>query len=95
MGITMFPMFYPLMALEKGIPCIFIGLVLSFRPLACLIVTPILNLYFFQVGLELSILIAGLSYAVCFLSYALLTLIQDESLFLVASLLTQIIAGIS
>jgi hypothetical protein len=62
------------MALERGIPNIIIGLVLSLKPLVCLIATPILNQYLLQVGLELSILIAGLTYAACFVSYACITL---------------------
>ena len=88
-------MFYPIMALERGIPTIIIGIVLSLKPLVCLIATPILNQYLLQVGLELSILIAGLTYAACFVSYACITLIEDLSNFLVVSLLTQIFVGIS
>jgi hypothetical protein len=43
--IVQLPMFYPLVALEKGVPGIYIGLVLSLRPLTGIIFTPIINRY--------------------------------------------------
>ena len=94
-GIVQLPMFYPLVALEKGVPGIYIGLVLSVRPMTGLIFTPIINRYIMVVGLETSILIGGLIYSCCFIGFAFVTLIDNVNWFVAVSLLIQIFTGVA
>ena len=94
-GIVQLPMFYPLVALEKGVPGIYIGLVLSLRPLTGIIFTPIINRYIILLGLEQSILIGGLIYSFCFISFAFVTLIDGVDWFITVSFLIQIFTGIA
>jgi len=95
LGIVQLPMFYPLVALEKGVSGVFIGSVLALRPITGIISTPFINKYILMVSVELTIFIAGLIYASCFIAFAFVAMIENVTTFILLSFLTQMFIGVA
>lgn len=94
-GIVQLPMFYPLVAMEKGISGIFIGLILALRPLTGIFFTPIINRYILSMSVELTIFMAGMVYALCFIAFAFASMIDNPATFMTFSFATQLFVGVA
>ena len=95
LGIVQLPMFYPLVALEKGVEGYYIGTVLALRPLTGICATPFINKYILSVSVELTIFIAGITYSLCFIAFAFVAMIDNVTTFILLSFFTQLFVGIA
>jgi|LauGreDrversion4_2_1035121.scaffolds.fasta_scaffold308707_3 hypothetical protein len=63
-SICLIPIFYPMLALEKGVDLYLIGVVLSFSPLISIISTPFVNCFINYAGAEKVIFSGGVCYVI-------------------------------
>jgi len=93
LGTIQLPMFYPLVAMEKEVSGIWIGIILAIRPITGILTTPFINRHILKVSVEKTILISGIIYALGFVAFSFVCLIDNTGTFIAVSFLIQLLVG--
>ena len=89
------PQFFPIVASEKNISGLWTGIILSMRPFCALIFTPITYKCINKIGVDRTIFGSGILYSISFGIFAAVNTLDDETAFIVISLITQFFQGIA
>lgn len=94
-SILVFPVFFPLLAIEKELSGTQTGLILCISPLSNLIMVPIVRRVILLLGLERCIFISGIAFAVAWMIIAFAAKIEETSTFFWVTVCSNFLVGFS
>jgi hypothetical protein len=92
-GIMLFPMFFPLIAISKDVPGYVIGIIMSMSAVVSLISAPILNRYILGFGIERTILIVAFCFIGGFILCGVMAPIDNYPAFIGVNVVAMMLIG--
>ena len=92
-GIMLYPMFFPLMAISKDVPGYVIGILMSIAAVVSLISAPILNRYILRFGIEKTLLIVAFSFGGGFIMLGIIAPLENYTAFIVVNVVAMSFIG--
>ena len=93
MGFLIYPMFFPLLAIGKGLSGNLIGLLMSIPALVSLISAPILNRYILTFGIEKTILSVAFTFGGGYIMMGIMAPLENFTAFITVNVLALCLLG--
>jgi hypothetical protein len=92
-GIMLFPMFFPLIAISKDVPGYIIGILMSIAAVVSLISAPILNRYILGFGIEKTLLIVSFCFGGGFVMLGIMAPLENYAAFIAVNVVAVSLIG--